>query len=127
MTPDHHRYFVKDDEPRAPFTAITEHTLRPVVFLPERHWGDTIRFFRMPTPADSFDQPLEITITDIREGDTILMIDFYPGRLGVLRMMYVTRIEHGEFFYGVVNDFLGYLGPELVDRFAGLLGRVPTE
>lgn len=123
MTPEHDKYF-DGDEPRHNFCAITEHTLRPMVFYPERHFTDSMKLFRV---QGEYGWLPEVTVADICEGDTLLIVDACEKSLTVLRLMHVTRIDHGEFFFGLVNDFLCFAGQDLIDRFAGLLGRVPTE
>ena len=122
---------MSDDHQQRDFFAITEHRLFEAVFYAERHLSDTMRFFRIPATSndnggESGTLP-EIKHTDVREGDTLLVIDIWEGRLTTLRLMHVTKIEANDFYYVLINDFLGSWGQDLIDRFAGLLGRVPTE
>lgn len=132
MTQDHERYFGAGftghpaDKPPRDFCAVTEHRLSAGVFNSDRHFDPSMRFFRVPSEPTGVHGLPEIALTDVQEGDTILVIGIRGGHLYMFRLLYVTKIEDRECFYVLMNDFLDY-GQDLIDRFAGLLGRVPTE
>ena len=128
MTPDHRKYFPDDDNPQdyRTFPAITEHTLFPCVFNPDRHMTDTLKFYRVPNASSQNTALPEVKVSEIQEGDTVWLLDFFEHRLCVMRLVHVTRVDEYGCLYILMNDFLPW-GDSLSDRFAGLLGRIPIE
>lgn len=121
MTNDHHRYF-DEDAPRGSFFSAREKMLFAAVFNTDRHLTDTMRFFLMPPTHSGYPSVHEVKLADVKEGDTVLAIDIYDGRLATLRFMYVTKTNGDDCYWAVVNDLLNY-GYPVVDHIAGLFGK----